>query len=109
MDNLLDEKIRYNQLFDLYKKLLTEKQCEYFEYYYAEDYSLSEIAELLKVSRNAVYDQLKIVCGRLDEYEEKLDILKQREKLDRLAKQLRKLAADNAEIQKIADNIEKME
>jgi len=68
----MDKKIYYNELYDYYKDLLTEKQREYYESYYFEDYSLSEIAENEEVTRNAVHNQIKIVLERLDFYEEKL-------------------------------------
>ncbi|PKK99393.1 MAG: hypothetical protein CVV57_02410 [Tenericutes bacterium HGW-Tenericutes-2] len=71
----LDKKEQLNQLFDLYKSLLTEKQCLYFELYYREDYSLQEISEIYTVSRNAVFDQLKKVEDYLFSYEEKLSLL----------------------------------
>lgn len=71
----LDKKEQLNQLFDLYKTLLTEKQCLYFELYYREDYSLQEISEIYTVSRNAVFDQLKKVEDYLISYEEKLHLL----------------------------------
>jgi len=109
MDNLVEEKIRYNLLFDLYGSLFTDKQREYFAYSYSDDYSLSEIADLFKVSRNAVYDQIKIVCARLDEYEEKLGLLKQKNQLSDLAKQMRTLYPDDAKLKAIADKIEKTE
>lgn len=54
-----EKKAWYNQLFDLYGDLLTDKQQSYFKLYYFEDYSLQEIAEVFEVSRNAVFDQLK--------------------------------------------------
>ncbi len=60
---------RYNGLYDLYKGLLTEKQQRYFEHYYHLDYSLAEIADLLNISRNAVFDQLKKTEQLLDHYE----------------------------------------
>lgn len=68
----MDKKIYYNELYDYYKDLLTEKQREYYESYYFEDYSLSEIAENEEVTRNAVHNQIKIVLERLDFYEDKL-------------------------------------
>lgn len=71
----LDKKEQLNQLFDLYKSLLTKKQCLYFELYYREDYSLQEISEIYTVSRNAVFDQLKKVEDYLFSYEEKLSLL----------------------------------
>ena len=68
----MDKKIYYNELYDYYKGLLTDKQRTYYENYYFQDYSLAEIAENEKVSRNAVHNQLKIVLERLDFYEEQL-------------------------------------
>jgi hypothetical protein len=109
MNDPLDEKIRYNSLFDLYGALLTEKQREYFSYSYLEDYSLSEIADLLGVSRNAVHDQIKIVLGHLDEFEEKIGLLKRKKYLTALAAQLRKKYPDDATLATIADQIEKTE
>ena len=59
-------------LFETYKELLTEKQKEYFILSYFEDLTLSEIAEIKNVSRNAVFDQIKKVLAILEEYENKL-------------------------------------
>ncbi|MDX9691931.1 MAG: DNA-binding protein [Acholeplasmataceae bacterium] len=72
---VLEKKEQLNQLYDLYKNLLTEKQVLYYELYYHEDYSLQEIAEINQVSRNAVYDHLKKVEDHLYDYEDKLKLL----------------------------------
>ena len=40
-----------NALFEFYSTLLTEKQMNYMELYYADDFSLGEIAEEYEVSR----------------------------------------------------------
>ena len=48
-----------NALFEFYSTLLTEKQMNYMELYYADDFSLGEIAEEYHVSRQAVYDNIK--------------------------------------------------
>ena len=63
-------------LFDTYKELLTLKQQEYFILYYYEDFTLSEIADVKTVSRNAVFDQIKKVLHILEEYEDKLKLYK---------------------------------
>ena len=55
------EKIYLNEIYIYYKELFTEKQQMYFDDYYLNDLSLSEIAENYGVSRNAVHNQLKIV------------------------------------------------
>jgi len=63
-----------NELYDIYKVLLTDKQRAYIELYYHEDLSLSEIADEVGVSRTAVHDNIgrseKLLVG----YEEKLGI-----------------------------------
>ncbi|MDM5143865.1 hypothetical protein ICE98_00938 [Lactococcus lactis] len=50
---------RMNTLFEFYATLLTDKQMNYIELYYADDYSLAEIAEEFNISRQAVYDNIK--------------------------------------------------
>ena len=50
---------RMNALFEFYSTLLTEKQMNYMELYYADDFSLGEIAEEFNVSRQAVYDNIR--------------------------------------------------
>ena len=65
------------RLYVAYKSLLTEKQDRVMSLYCDEDLTLSEIGELLGVSRQAVFDQLKRVEARLEEYESKLGLVKQ--------------------------------
>ena len=69
---MLDKTTRVNLLYDFYAPLLTEKQKEYMELYYLEDYSLGEVAEVKNVSRQAVYDNIKRTENVLEAYEEKL-------------------------------------
>ncbi len=80
MESSLEKKQRVNLLMDCYSDLLTEKQQTYLEYYYQEDYSLSEIAQILDVSRNAVFDNLKKAVHSLENYEEKLQLLEKHQK-----------------------------
>ena len=63
---------RMNALFEFYAALLTDKQMNYIEIYYADDYSLAEIAEEFGVSRQAVYDNIKRTEKILEDYEMKL-------------------------------------
>ena len=63
---------RMNALFEFYAALLTDKQMNYIELYYADDYSLAEIAEEFGVSRQAVYDNIKRTEKILEDYEKKL-------------------------------------
>ena len=47
----------YNELFDLYGELLTEKQRSYFKDYYFDNLSFSEIANNNQVSRNNAFSK----------------------------------------------------
>lgn len=71
---MIEDKVKYNILFDYYEDLLTIKQKEYFKMNYFYDYTLKEIAENYKISRNAVFDQIKKTLVLLDFYEEKLKL-----------------------------------
>lgn len=70
----MDKVVYLNILFDYYGELLTEKQKKYFKDYYFNNLSLSEIAENERVSRNAIYKQIKEAENKLNYYE---NILKQ--------------------------------
>lgn len=80
----MEEVIYYNELYDLYHQLLTEKQCQYFEDYYFNNLSLSEMAENYKVSRNAIFKQVHIVVDRLKDYEDKLQLFHKKETIEKL-------------------------
>lgn len=68
------------QLYDIYHQLLTSKQRLYFEMYYFEDFSLTEIANLQNVSRNAVYDSLFKINVTLNRFETILNLHSKQEK-----------------------------
>ena len=65
----LEKTERVNQLLDLYEQLLTAKQKDIMTLYYRYDYSLSEIANELKVSRTAIFDMIKRTTKLLEKYE----------------------------------------
>lgn len=72
------------ELYDTYGILLTEKQKAYFESYYFDDLSISEIAINFDVSRNAVFDQLKRVNQILMEYETKMKLVQKISKINQV-------------------------
>lgn len=65
----MNKVIYFNELFTIYKKLLTNKESEYFSLYYEENLSMSEIAQLKKVSRSVVGKKIKTVENKLINYE----------------------------------------
>lgn len=71
----LDKTQQMNYYLDFYGALLTEKQKEALEYYYLENYSYAEIAEIQNTSRAAVYDLLKRTEAILSSYEQKMQLV----------------------------------
>ena len=71
----LEKTTQMNLLVEFYGSLLTDKQLEYMELYYGDDYSLGEIAEEFDVSRQAVYDNIRRSAKLLENYEEKLHLV----------------------------------
>lgn len=82
----MEDVILYNELYDLYGGLLTDKQREYFEDYYFNNLSFSEMAEDYDVSRNAVFKQVHIVIDKLNEYESILHLKEKKDKLNIILK-----------------------
>lgn len=60
---------------DFYGQLLTGHTREVLELHFAEDMSLSEIAENLGITRQAVHDRIRQGIGNLAEYEAKLGLV----------------------------------
>ncbi len=88
------DKIEANNLLDFYGALLTDKQRAICDYYYREDYSLTEIAEMEGVSRSAIHDTVKRCDRELAAYEEKLHCFSSYQKRMRLYEKIRKQGND---------------
>ena len=63
-------------LFDFYGDTLTERQKEFYDLYYNEDLSLSEIAENYGISRQGVRDVIVRAEAALTELEDKTGIIR---------------------------------
>ncbi len=96
----MEDVIYYNELYDLYGKLLTDKQRQYFEDYYFNNLSFAEIAENYDISRNAAFKQLHIVTDKLEEYESKLQLFKKKKELMKII--------DNISDKKLKEELEKL-
>lgn len=76
------EKLAYfNELFDVYGELLTNKQRSMFQLYYQEDLSLQEIAENAGVSRSAVFESIKRTEYHLERFESLLKVVAHEKRL----------------------------
>lgn len=109
----MDKHIEISILWQIYGKLLTEKQYKVLNDYYNEDLSLSEIAEINNISRQGVRDIIKKGEAKLFEYEEKLEIMKKTQEnektLQLIFSQLSKLSeiSSDKKAKKILDEVQK--
>lgn len=84
--NKMEERLNLINLYDIYGELLTDKQQTYFEEYYFNNLSLSEMSDLYEVSRSAVSKSLKEIEAKLNNYEDKLKIMDKLNKVNKLIK-----------------------
>lgn len=96
----MEDVIYYNNLYDLYGCLLTDKQKQYFEDYYFNNLSLGEMADNYNVSRNAIFKQIHTAIEKLEEYEENLHFLSKLDKLYRIID-----SSGNDKLKKQIDNL----
>lgn len=71
-----NQTFRMTMLFDFYGELLTERQKEFYQLYYDEDLSLSEIAENYGISRQGVRDVIVRAEAYMTEIEDKTGLVK---------------------------------
>ena len=80
----MDEREYIIILYDYYKDLFNMKQQEYFEEYYFNNLSLSEISENMGISRNAIHKSIKLIEDKLLFYEDKLKLYNKSKEISRL-------------------------
>lgn len=89
----MDKGVRISILLEIYKNMLTDRQVDIVNLYYNNNLSLSEIAEDLQITRQAVRKSLVEAEKNLLLLEEKLEILKQQtireEKIDRILENIK--------------------
>ena len=109
----MEKKVEVSILWEIYGKLLTEKQYEFIEDYYNNDLSLSEIAENNEITRQAVRDIIKKGEKKLFEYEEKLLFMKrmlnQEKTIEQVLSELTKIqkTSSDKKVEHILETIKK--
>ena len=109
----MEKHVEVSILWQIYGKLLTDKQNKVLNYYYNDDLSLSEIAENNKITRQAVRDIIKKGEKKLFEFEEKLQImrkmLKQEKQISNILSELTQIEAKftDEQIAEILEHIKK--
>ena len=96
-----------SMLYDFYGALLSDSQREVMSLYHEDNLSLSEIAEELSQSRQAVHYSLKKAESSLASFEDKLGLVELYKKNQALADKALDLLAKPALSDKDKDNIAK--
>ena len=101
-----------SMLYDFYGALLKESQLEVMTMYHEDNLSLSEIAEELGMTRQAVHYTLKKAEAKLEEYDSKLGLVENyklnQQRAGNAIEKLRALGGDEKELTAIIDIIEEM-
>jgi predicted DNA-binding protein YlxM (UPF0122 family) len=106
--DILEKAFEIIELYDLYQALLTDKQKEYFESYYFDNFSITEISENKEVSRNAVHDQLKKTVSKLNDFEKKLKLKELSKERNNIIKKILEVSKDD-EITLLLTELKKVE
>ena len=103
----MEKFVEQTLLYDFYGELLTERQQQVYESVVLEDYSLSEVAEDLGISRQGVHDMIKRCNHTLEEYESRLHLVEKFLCIRKQVQKIKELAVgyNAGEITEISNNI----
>jgi len=101
----LNDNIELVELYDIYGKLLTEKQKKTFELYYLSDLSLREIAENTKITFQAVRYSLEVSKKLLLNFEKVVKMNEYKKNINNLYDMYNKENIINKDIMKILNKL----
>jgi len=109
----MEDRVEISLLMDFYGPLFTEKQIEIMQWYYNDDLSLAEIAEINQTSRQAIHDLIKRCYKQLLSYESKLNLLqkslkREKEIINFLEHLKNRYSIDNEDIIKYKEKLENL-
>ena len=109
---VMEEILKQTLLYDFYGELLTEHQKQVYEDVILNDYSLSEVAASLGISRQGLHDMVRRSSRLLEEYEAKLKLVEKFQNTKAMVAQIQSIANElkeaNADVA-LVDKIEAME
>ena len=94
---MFEKNLKINYLLDFYGEVLSERKRAVLEMYYNDDYSLSEIADEIGISRQGVRDIIKKSEEELIYLEDKLGLFKKFRNMQKIAEELL-ISVENADI-----------
>ena len=96
-------------LLDFYGEILTEHKRNILDMYYNEDFSLSEIAEQIGISRQGVRDAIVKSSNELRFYEKKLGLANRFSKMKASVEKIRRISEDLSLPEELTREIECLE
>ena len=106
---VIEDNLKIARLIDFYGELLTEKQLQIMSNYYFDNLTLSEIGDNYNISRQAVSDCLSQSTKILENYENKLHIIKKSDNLRLRLKNLRDHSTNEDLTNMISDIMEMLD
>lgn len=97
---------RMAMLFDFYGDVLTERQKDFYDLYYNEDFSLGEIAEQYHITRQGVRDVIVRAEATLTDLEDKTGLIR---RFHTMSAQLQQVRADAQRLVSITEQMESEE
>ena len=108
----MEKIVEQGLLYDFYGELLTEHQKNIYEAAVYDDMSLTEIADENGISKQGVHDLIKRCTRSLQDYEDKLHMIRRFEAIRSQAMELKKITEEDtdrehlvSEINRISDRI----
>lgn len=104
----IEQVLKVSQLYDFYSELLSDKQKQYLNDYFFNDLSLTEISENYNISKQAVSNNIKRTIVELEQFEEKLNLIKLNNERLFLLTEIQK-ATSNEEVLSYVEQLMKLE
>ena len=106
---IIEDNIKIAKLIDVYGSLLTTKQMDIMTNYYFDNLTLSEIADNYNISRQAVNDCITQSTKILQNYEDKLQLIKKNHNLKVRLNNLKNMSTNEDLTNLISDIMEMLD
>lgn len=107
----MQDNLQISLLYDFYGPLLGDNMQQAVELYYNDDLSLSEVSDIMGISRQGVRDTLSRAVKKLEDFESKLSLLSRFENEQKILEKIITDAdsvfslTDEKDIKALAENI----
>ena len=101
----MEKIVEQGLLYDFYGELLTQHQKQIYEAAVYNDMSLTEIADEHGISKQGVHDLIKRCTKSLQEYEDKLHMIRRFEAIKTQAERLRNASGGDKNLLDISEKI----